>query len=814
MSDAGAKPGTTETVDIAGDNDREPFECVAEEFVERCRRGESPSVAEYLERYPEHAETIRKLLPAVAMIERLGRVALPQVEVQPARSIPSQLGEFRIVRELGRGGMGVVYEAVQESLGRNVALKVIHQVQLDARRLERFHREAQAVARLHHTNIVPIFAVGEHEGLPYYAMQYIRGRGLDVEIESWRRDKGRLDGEHRRFVARIGIQAAEALQYAHEQGILHRDVKPANLLVDEQQSVWITDFGLAKLAGQDDLTRTGDVIGTLRYLAPEALRGRTGPENDIYSLGLTLYELITLNTPFGDVSASELLRQVSESQPTRPRKLDPTIPRDLETIVLKAIAPEPGDRYPTALALADDLRCFVEDRPIRARRATVFERVVRWSRRNRAMAALTATAASALVLAAIVGWVGYASTKRALRRSDENVKLSLAVFGGLFDKLSPDEGFFPPPTGRRGQRRPARGAFERGKPPGGESEPGVPFEAGGEVEAGPREGPGRRPRPGVRSDGFGPGSRPVRPLGPGANPFASDGPMAGGGAGPPRAGDAEEDSALLLSVLNFYEQFAHRNETNSRLQAEAARAYFKVGSLLERLDRFSEAERAMARAFALFEELVSEFPGVVEYRTKLIEIAIMTDPWSVDQVTLVPLESRLRRARELVDQLAVENPQDLDRVQSQIHVYAKLGAVMQRLDRPGDADSAYRRAIDFAGSLMERSSNPVRATIDRADVREALALLVLEAGGRGTARELLEGAVGDLRSLQGSRRIWPMMLAERFASLAQGFRKLGDLDRAETVAGWASPGNGRPTRKPSGGSGERKKAVTPSGDAP
>jgi serine/threonine protein kinase len=212
MNDAGTKPGTMDTVDVRGDGDREPFECVAEEFVERCRRGESPSVTEYLERYPEHAETIRKLLPAVAMIERLGRVALPQVEVQPARSVPSQLGEFRIVRELGRGGMGVVYEAVQESLGRNVALKVIHQVQLDAKRLERFHREAQAVARLHHTNIVPIFAVGEHEGLPYYAMQYIRGRGLDAEIDDWRRDKAPLGAEHRRFVARIGIQAAEALQ--------------------------------------------------------------------------------------------------------------------------------------------------------------------------------------------------------------------------------------------------------------------------------------------------------------------------------------------------------------------------------------------------------------------------------------------------------------------------------------------------------------------------------------------------------------------------------------------------------------------------
>jgi tRNA A-37 threonylcarbamoyl transferase component Bud32/tetratricopeptide (TPR) repeat protein len=807
MIDASAeRPAANDTVDVAFDGDREPFERVAEEFVERCRRGESPSVAEYLERYPEHAETIRKLLPAVAMIERLGRgAASPSAEQQPPRATPSQLGDFRIVRELGRGGMGVVYEAVQESLGRKVALKVIHQVQLDARRLERFHREAQAIARLHHTNIVPIFAVGEHDGLPYYAMQYIRGRGLDAVVDEWRRGKTPVDGERRWFVARIGIQAAEALQYAHEQGILHRDVKPANLLVDEQQSVWITDFGLAKLTGQDDLTRSGDVIGTLRYLAPEALGGRTGPENDIYSLGLTLYELITLNSPFGDVSASELLRRVSESQPTRPRKLDPSIPRDLETIVLKAIAPEPGDRYPTALELAGDLRCFVEDRPIRARRATVFERMIRWSRRNRAMAGLAATAASALVFAAIVGWVGYASTRQALLRSDQNVELSLAVFGELFDRLSPDEDFFPPPTGRRVHRPRPAGPIERRRPPGGEGELGPSFEGGERVDGRAREGPGRRLPRGALAERFGPGRKPVAPLVPGGNPFVGDRPMAGEGSGPHGAGDAEEPTALLSSVLNFYERFAERNQTNSRLQAEAARAYFKVGSLLERLDRIEEAERALERAFEMFEELVGRFPSVVEYRSKIVGIAIMTDPWSVDPSSLLPLERRLRRARELVDQLAAGNPQDLEYVQSQIHVYAKLGAVMQRLDRPGDAESAYRRAIEFAGSLMERSSSPARATIDRADVREALALLGLECGRSDVARGLLEGAIGDLRSLQGSRNVWPM-LTERFASLAEGFRKLGDFERAEMVAGWARTGGGRAARKASNGIVEPGKA--------
>ena len=177
------------------------------------------------------------------------------------------------------------------------------------------------------------------------------------------------------------------------------------------------------------------------------------------------------------------------------------------------------------------------------------------------------------------------------------------------------------------------------------------------------------------------------------------------------------------------------------------------------------------------------------------------------------LERRLLRARELADQLAGENQGNLEHVQSQIHVYAKLGAVMQRLDRPSDAESAYRRAIDFAGTLMEHSSSPARATIDRADVREALALLVLERGERDTARGLLEGAVGDLRLLQGSRHIWPM-LAERFASLARGFRKLGDAERAQTVESWVRPEGGRPARKPSGESGERRDETGQRGDSP
>src|SRR4051812_46016916 len=530
MSTAGSHDETIDDRSRTHGDAGDSFDRLAERFAEACRRGESPSIAGYEARHPEHAEKIRRLLPTVAMMEQLKRVTPANGDVEGGRPLPERLGEFRVVRELGRGGMGVVYEAVQESLGRHVALKVVHHVHLDARRLKRFRREAQAVAQLHHTNIVPIFGVGEHEGLPYYAMQYIRGNGLDAFLQGWREDKSSRHDERARFVAGLAKQAAEALQYAHEQGILHRDVKPANLLVDEHGALWITDFGLAKLVGHEDLTASGDVVGTLRYLAPEALRGETGPRSDVYSLGLTLYELLTLHHPFGDLTPSELLHQVKEGQLPRPRRIDPTIPRDLETIVMKAIAREPDHRYETAGALADDLRCFLEDRPIRARQATPFERAWRWSRRNRLTAALIATAAASLLLATTVGWIGYATTKMALegesdrrheaeaatRRADENVALSFEVFGELFEKLSPRGTPFPPATGRVQPRR--------DRDPGG--------------------------RPGPPPDGM-PGRRPPPPPGLVGNPFEPIGPPAGGPPGPPGRGGPRANMELLQSILTF-----------------------------------------------------------------------------------------------------------------------------------------------------------------------------------------------------------------------------------------------------------------------
>jgi WD40 repeat protein len=346
--------------------------------------------------------------------------------------------------------------------------------------LIRFRREARTAALLHHTNIVPVFGVGEHEGVWYYAMQYIRGRGLDAvlrEVAALRQGeggdcqpadslpaglatglvtgwysgltaparppevapqstpepdgppKGRaaappsgagataaarppsdsavLAGPESRYfreAARMARQAAEALAYAHAHGVVHRDIKPANLLLDVQGTVWVTDFGLAKGEGGEDLTRPGDVVGTLRYLAPERFRGRADARSDIYSLGMTLYELLALQPAFRASHRVQLMHAILHDQPVRPRAHDRRIPRDLETIVLKAIAKDPADRFPDAGEMAAELGRFLEGRPIRSRRLSPFERVWRWSRRNPALAA-SSLMASVLALLLVIGSV-------------------------------------------------------------------------------------------------------------------------------------------------------------------------------------------------------------------------------------------------------------------------------------------------------------------------------------------------------------------------------------------------------------------------
>ncbi len=352
---------------------RDPIERLAEEFASRCRSGESPSVSHYVERYPQYADQIQELFPAVAAMEQFRAAEKAQRETafkQTAHATPPQcIGDFRIIREIGRGGMGIVYEAEQQSLRRHVALKILPKhVLLAERHLRRFQREAQTAARLHHTNIVPVFGVGEQDGLHYYVMQLIQGAGLDEII----RRPCHRDGEHWSMVARTGIQAAEALDYAHQQGTLHRDIKPSNLLIDEDEVVWVADFGLARAVDHSDASRTGEVVGTPRYMAPEQLQGTADSRSDIFALGATLYELLT-GRPALDTTRCVPAHdgRAVAGEPLLPRKINRTIPRDLETVIMTCLAAEPSKRYQTAAALEEDLRRFLDGRPIRARRASV-----------------------------------------------------------------------------------------------------------------------------------------------------------------------------------------------------------------------------------------------------------------------------------------------------------------------------------------------------------------------------------------------------------------------------------------------------------
>lgn len=381
-----------EKADQAPPGAEDLIETLASEFAQRLRRGEQPTLSEYEARYPELASDIRDLFPMLLAMERakLEREASSSAHATLGPMQLKQLGDFRIIRQIGRGGMGVVYEAEQVSLQRNVAIKVLPQrLALDPKGVARFEREALMAAKLHHTHIIPIHAVGQDQGLRFYVMQLVRGVSLDkLRLTLAARDPSqpvprRIEVEHRhvilpgaaadelsredyfRSAVTMLLQAALAVQHAHEQHVLHRDLKPGNLMLDEQGTVWVADFGLARaIRSTQATTLTSGLAGTLRYLPPEQLLPsdqprddrRLGIAGDVYGLGLTLYEMLTLRPAYEDADASKLMRLVAHSPPPLPRQVEPRIPRKLEAIVLRAIARDPAQRYESAGALAQDLQ--------------------------------------------------------------------------------------------------------------------------------------------------------------------------------------------------------------------------------------------------------------------------------------------------------------------------------------------------------------------------------------------------------------------------------------------------------------------------
>jgi WD40 repeat protein len=374
------------------------------DLADRVARGDAVDVGSFDAAHPGGSESLQRLLPAIRWLSELGDGEPAGGDVGWLARPADVLGDFRIGRVIGRGGIGVVYEARQLSLNRLVALKVLPpSSRLDPRQLRRFETEAQAVAALQHPSIVPVIAYGDEGGVPYLAMRLIEGRNLAEVVRGLREQNG--SGLPPREATELAHQAAEALDYAHRHDVLHRDIKPSNLLVDEDRRLWIADFGLARVRGDSDLTASGDLLGTLRYLSPEQATGRRAVvdgRSDVYALGATLYELLTLRPVFEGDDRAELLVRVASEEPRFSRQLDAAIPLDLRTIVLKAIAKDPADRYQTAGEMAEDLGLFLADRPIRARPPTLGARVVRWARR-RWKAVAAAGLMAAVVLMGLVG---------------------------------------------------------------------------------------------------------------------------------------------------------------------------------------------------------------------------------------------------------------------------------------------------------------------------------------------------------------------------------------------------------------------------
>jgi serine/threonine protein kinase len=563
---------------------------------------------------------------------------------------PEKLGDFRILGEIGRGGMGVVYKAEQESLGRHVAIKVLgRHLQRGSKHFQRFQREARVAAKLHHTNIVPVFGVGEADGCHYHIQQFIAGVGLDRVLHELRRACGesaadgpaedpaaaaiacallsgrlaalgqpaisglppgiepeqqpdgtagrgpplaasdetadlglavrkaaasrgapappaevsrparpRLDPGYWRAVARIGLQVAGALDHAHSQGILHRDIKPANLLLDPQGLVWVTDFGLAKHLDDEGISQTGDVVGTLRYMAPEQLSRAADARSDICSLGLTLYELLVLRPAYAETEPQSLIRALGEGLPPRPRRLRPEVPRDLETIVLKAIAREPAHRYGSAGELLLDLQRFIDDLPVRARRTSPAGRLWRWSKRNRALASTAGAALGLLILLAAVASVAYLKTKKAMEgesrerhRAEVSSQLALGALDRIFEQFAPERAL------------PDSSLSLAGPEAEPESE---------EIEV------------------------PVQPV------------------------LSRQAAALLEHLLAFYDRLAEAGRGEPELRRKVAEANRRIGDIRQRLGHFEEARTAYLRALDTYRLLEEHALDAEELAVELARI--------------------------------------------------------------------------------------------------------------------------------------------------------------------------------------------------
>ncbi len=640
---------------------------ILDRYLSALERGLPPHPETLLADHPDLAAPLRLYLSSLdALHDVAGVFGKSPQDAQP--NLPAldeheqRLGDFVLVREIGRGGMGIVYEARQTSLGRRVALKVLPFASiLDSRQIARFRNEAQAAAQLHHPNIVPVHAVGVERGVHYYAMQFIDGQSLDRAIAQLR-DKSRgglskagsrtgtassdndteriaaqptrwsdgksfltrkCDEPYFQSVVRLGVQAAGALHYAHEYGIVHRDIKPSNLLLDSDGRVWVADFGLARCQSEATLTRTGDVVGTMRYMSPEQAIGKSAlidHRTDVYSLGATLYELLTLRPAFPGDDGPALLRQIDQDEPRRLRQIRPELPADLETVILKAMAKRRDERYATAQDLADDLQRVLDGKPTLAKPPTVGDRIYKWVRRHHRIAAVTAVAGLLALLGLAIGTLLINREKVRAQHNSERAKLN-------FDEARDAVYQF-------GTRMAERLADV-------------------------------------------PGAEQVR-------------------------------RELLLNTLDYYHRLLLQARDNETLQDDLGLTYNKIGRITAEIGSTEEAIKAHEDAAGIFEKLASNHPEVPEHRRNL---ALCRNHIGLLSSRTGEIETASRAfddAIELQKRLVAESPEAAQYQADLALSLNNLGLLQSQTGRNDLAEASFREAIrrqlDLSSAMPDDAS--------------------------------------------------------------------------------------------------------------
>jgi eukaryotic-like serine/threonine-protein kinase len=797
---------------------------VLDAYLAAAQDGTAPARDALLAEHPELAEDLEACLASLEFIRQASLTAPPViagVELVCTGKVETgigDLGDFRLIAEVGRGGMGVVYEAMQLSLNRRVALKVLpFAAAMDPTQLRRFQTEALAAAQLHHTNIVPVYSVGCERGVHYYAMQFIEGQTLAQAIAEQRRTeapsppamrgaptpspgigegspnarisgnipspragevgsapfpsplvgegapKGRMGGshdrrdpaettdrrssfpedspttrrstasvpssrtrEHCRIAAALGIQAAEALDHAHKFGIVHRDIKPANLLLDVQRNLWVTDFGLARLQDDTGLTITGDLLGTLRYMSPEqalAKRGYLDHRTDIYSLGATLYELVTLRPAIDGHDRQEVLRKIAQDEPTAPRRLNPAIPRELETILLKAMNKEPELRYATAQELADDLRRYLEDRPIKAQRPTIVKRATKWARRHKPV---VGSAAVVLVLAVMGLSIGMVMLSRKQSELERQRDEAINAVDDMYSDVAED--------------------------------------------------------------------------------WLAE-----------QAGLEPMQQKFLKKALGYYQRFAGEQSSEPRVRFRTAIAYRRIGAIEKKLGRLDEAEIAFRRAITIDEKLLAGAPSLHAYCDELAtsdgSLAVLlvqvgreneaepifrrvitlqerlvaephSDPDDRNELAtscnnLASLlfetgraqeaEPLFRRTIALREQLVKELPSETEYREDLASSYHNLGVFLMEAGQNSEAQATYRQAIALLEKLAQESPGNLQFQSDLMECEDGLGVLEAKAGRNSEAEPLFRGAIEHGEKLTAGSPSVPLYLR----NLAQSYSNLG-----------------------------------------